>query len=688
MARAGNADCEVHIPISPTAGFLSQIHLLAASLRRSGGRLDDARIVVTVSRDTEPFDLDARCPWARRYGIEWRWMEPELFARTGIFGTALRRFTHDFDAPFVLMLDADTLCLGPLDELLSLGEHALAGFVAHLSPAAPDTDPVRFWNELHTSAGLAPPALSYRHSGSPFLDADPARAPCPPYFNLGVLAGSRDVMTTLGSVLFDEMAGVQRRLDTVFRCQLAVTLALARTGTPSHALAPRWNFPNDERFARAYPDDAADVRILHYLREDQIDRGSIAAGPERLDAFLARRDLTPVNRLLQRQIGALRGELAAADYSSPAMSASPASARTVCVLGFHRSGTSMVARALNMLGVDLGPEDELLKPEEHDNPRGYWEPRWVIETNDAILEHFGGAWWTTFPPAPGWERDAALEPLRVDARRHFEESFGAATLRGWKDPRTSLTLPFWQHVAPMSDALYLVCMRNPIDAIASLQRRPQPDLSTSAWAAVWLEYIARALMSTAGRRRLLVFYEDFFSDGRAEIDRLARFLGRPLDENDARLEQTLASIESDLRHHTTSPRELAAIEGLPAAVRAAFLALRAARDLGDDERGIDDVAQALERIVPDVWWAHVLAEQRGEQVAAAERQLATTLEQLGQATAELEASAARSQATSEQIGGLERDLQCAHTAIADVTSSLSWRLTAPLRAAKGRLRSR
>ena len=34
----------------------------------------------------------------------------------------------------------------------------------------------------------------------------------------------------------------------------------------------------------------------------------------------------------------------------------------VCILGMHRSGTSLVSRVLNVLGVYLGPEEHLMRP--------------------------------------------------------------------------------------------------------------------------------------------------------------------------------------------------------------------------------------------------------------------------------------------------------------------------------------
>ena len=39
----------------------------------------------------------------------------------------------------------------------------------------------------------------------------------------------------------------------------------------------------------------------------------------------------------------------------------------VCIAGMHRTGTSMVARMLNLCGVYLGKEKDLI-PSEKDNP--------------------------------------------------------------------------------------------------------------------------------------------------------------------------------------------------------------------------------------------------------------------------------------------------------------------------------
>ena len=113
--------------------------------------------------------------------------------------------------------------------------------------------------------------------------------------------------------------------------------------------------------------------------------------------------------------------------------------------------------------------------------------------------------------------------MRERAAEMLRSTFGDAPLWGWKDPRSSLTLPFWQALLP--DMSYVVCVRNPLDVAASLERRNQ--LSRAEGFDVWLRYLAGALVHTAGRPRMFMFFEDYFADWRPQVARLAEFIGDP-----------------------------------------------------------------------------------------------------------------------------------------------------------------
>jgi hypothetical protein len=416
--------------------------------------------------------------------------------------------------------------------------------------------------------------------------------------------------------------------------------------------------------------------------------------------------------------------------------------QVVVVLGFHRSGTSMVTRMLNLLGVDLGDEAGLLAPEERDNARGYWEPRWMIELNEELLRTVGSGTFEPFHPAPGWERAPELEPLRERARSLLREHFSDAPVWGWKDPRTSLTLPFWRQLidAPVR---FVVCVRSPSDAVASALKRGILDLHRWSYAERWLDYTSLALANTSADERLLLFYEDALREPARETRRLAAFLG--IDEPGAeQLEASVASVDPELRHHTTNALDVAVDEGLPVEVRALYLLLRARREL--EALREPTVAQArlldaLERVGGELRAARMqLTELHRSDLAARERvtaleaelaqvrdraaaaqaaadehaelharseqsnaQLRAQAEQSNAELTDLLAATAQRQAASDALVGerdaaivaLEREVQDLRgvlverdAALATYAGSLSWKVTRPLRALAARSRRR
>lgn len=373
-------------------------------------------------------------------------------------------------------------------------------------------------------------------------------------------------------------------------------------------------------------------------------------------------------------------------------------------------------RLLNLLGVDVGSEEDLLPAADSDNPRGYWEPRWMIELNDEILARLGTVWQQPFAAEPGWQSQPLLDDLRERARELLEEKFGAAQLWGWKDPRTMLTLPFWQELVP--DARYVICIRNPADVISSFQRRPEPNLTLEAWGDLWTEFNARALRETRDHPRLVVFYEDLFRDGLAEIERMASFLELPAPEGESSRRALFEEIEPQLRHHSTSPVELANMWGISPSARALFLSLRAGEQARRAELAAeDDVAEAVRRVAPDLWYerrkltaAQTAQEDLAAQLAALRTEYADAHAELGRARQQLDAERAelqRAHAEQARLGeqltqvrgelsyaaahhreahaeltAMESTLKSQRVVIDGLQSSLSWRLTTPLRTVK------
>lgn len=205
------------------------------------------------------------------------------------------------------------------------------------------------------------------------------------------------------------------------------------------------------------------------------------------------------------------------------------STRPTLIIGMHRSGTSAAAALVRALGVDFGPDGELLDPHPLDNPLGYNERKAIHALNVDILGALGGSWWNPPELGPGWELSPRLDGVRERAERLIE---GIASARRWgiKDPTMSLTLPFWSSLLGPADVI--VCVRDPREVAASLLRRyaeytpgtPAASLSARDWAKLWELYTKSALAHTERGRRLVITYSALLEAPAREARRLSAFL--------------------------------------------------------------------------------------------------------------------------------------------------------------------
>ena len=232
---------------------------------------------------------------------------------------------------------------------------------------------------------------------------------------------------------------------------------------------------------------------------------------------------------------------------------------TVCVTGMHRSGTSMIARLLNLCGLYLGPPDRIVPPGEG-NPLGFWENQDMDRLNEDLLAHLAGGWDFLLPPiTEGWESDPGLSPLRDRANRLIQ-ALGQHEPWGWKDPRCSLTLPFWKSLLP--GLKVIVCLRHPLEVVRSLKKRVGG--TTAFNFNLYLKYYQRILADTAPEERLFTHFDRYFLDPQEELQRIVQWLGWPVTPG--RIDQACAAIATPSRQHrlageadtgTTVPTEVA-----------------------------------------------------------------------------------------------------------------------------------
>ena len=214
----------------------------------------------------------------------------------------------------------------------------------------------------------------------------------------------------------------------------------------------------------------------------------------------------------------------------------------IAVVGMHRSGTSMITRMLATCGMQVGPSHELLGPSS-ENPTGYWERRPMVLLDDVVLDRLGLAWdhVPALPPA-GWERDPAFDEPLAEARR-IVESFPDDRAWGWKDPRTSIVLPFWERALDERADLVL-CVRNPLDVAASLATRG--GMSPRHAFSLWHAYSHVALELLRERRGVVTHYDAYFHDASAELARTCDAIG--LDPTDEQLAEAAGGADRAHRH--------------------------------------------------------------------------------------------------------------------------------------------
>lgn len=336
------------------------------------------------------------------------------------------------------------------------------------------------------------------------------------------------------------------------------------------------------------------------------------------------------------------------------------------VLGMHRSGTSLVMRCLNLLGAELGREERVMRPREGNNPAGFWEHVGIVAINNRILERFGGSWHEPPVLADGWEGSASLSDLRSRARDLVRKEFGDRPVWGFKDPRCSLTLPFWRELIPRLRAV--VCVRNPLDVARSLRVRDGFPEEKSV--RLWIEYTLAAFRNTSGIPREVTFYEDYFGDWDWALNRLAGIVGRDPPDSSSEVRRQLEAFRDEgLRHHRTSFADALAspLLDLPAKTLYLTLWLLYSREspgkgtlAGDAEGGREALFRSLE--------AQLHAPEYRELRDALESR-AVVLDQREQWIRHLEG---RLQTVEVAASTREREIR-------ELLGSRSWRLTAPLR---------
>ena len=219
----------------------------------------------------------------------------------------------------------------------------------------------------------------------------------------------------------------------------------------------------------------------------------------------------------------------------------------ICVLGMHRSGTSALAGALNLVGVNFG--SNLMPAQASENPKGYWEHLDIVRTHDDVFTLFGASWDDPRPLPESWWSGDLVEPHR---RRLCDILLGdlySQSVRGVKDPRMCRLLPLWHDVARRVGWRDHYCLvhRNPVEVAMSLKARNGFCAEKSLL--LWVQHNLLAERYTRGRPRLIFSFESFLDDPAALLERLADAFEITWDTSVKKVAGRLSGFVSKSLHH-------------------------------------------------------------------------------------------------------------------------------------------
>ena len=221
----------------------------------------------------------------------------------------------------------------------------------------------------------------------------------------------------------------------------------------------------------------------------------------------------------------------------------------ICILGMHRSGTSMLARVLNICGVNLGYPQEMFTS-TYGNEKGHWENIRFMEINIQIIKLFSTEpeEWNAKPSFPDkWLKDKRLKNLKIKAKKLILELDLRYEIWGWKGPRNCITLPFWQEILGKR-LLYIIVTRQPIDVAYSLLKRNNYPLTDGLL--LWNRYVSDAVKFTTNLPRYFISSEQMFSNLDYEVNSLVKFINnKNVTSNKNIIKQIKAFVSPGIWHN-------------------------------------------------------------------------------------------------------------------------------------------
>lgn len=245
----------------------------------------------------------------------------------------------------------------------------------------------------------------------------------------------------------------------------------------------------------------------------------------------------------------------------------------IIILGMHRSGTTMITKLLENIGLFVGTEKEI-----NHEALFFWEiNNWIFDLHTAKPELPHNLQYTN--PTTKIIIEEALQYFVQSSRKkkylgnlsnQYNSIADVGFPFGWKDPKNTFTLNFWKSIFPNPKIIHVY--RNPIDCISSYIERDLVMKNQFEWNwkkklkrdflltykfnynfrlydleqgyQLWKEYVTQALhLQESNDAYYLLQYEQFLSNPEAELKKLSIFCD--LDTNEEKIRQATQTVQKN-----------------------------------------------------------------------------------------------------------------------------------------------
>jgi len=215
----------------------------------------------------------------------------------------------------------------------------------------------------------------------------------------------------------------------------------------------------------------------------------------------------------------------------------------VVLLGARRSGMSLAAHILSVLGIDMADATDL----ESAAPGARWERCALAQLHDRILGLFDRGFGAPFHDLQlpvAWWADPRVRQVQHEITTFLEHRLPARTIFGFKDGRTARLLPIWHQIfrelrlAPK----IILCLRNPAAVARALYQKDHIDPEMGEYR--WFSCMMDIFRNLRDYETCTIEFENWLPGWTDNLEKLMGFLGVSWDQAQADLDNAVSHLVS------------------------------------------------------------------------------------------------------------------------------------------------